>query len=176
MQSRSSEDAPPFRKQPDWIVPISESDGLYLVCRYQEPQFPPPRCAARPPELGAPPCGRQSSSPPPTIAKLQLMLVWGCWPVWMYDPDDGFIDNALPQDLPAYAELVTTFTALQARYNALYRNTPREFSWIGFPSQEEEDQFKSDWYAAVSWLKEAAGEKYIVVDEVDFRPEEEAGA
>ncbi len=126
-----------------------------------------------PAEEETPPCGQQSPSPPPTIVKLQLMLVWGCWPVWMYDPVDGFIDNDLPHDLPSYAELVTTFTALQTRYNALYINTPHEFSWIGFHSQEEEDQFKKDWYAAVSWLKEAAGEKYIVVDEVDFRPEEE---
>lgn len=119
-----------------------------------------------------PECRDHLQPNPPRIINLRLMLVWGCWPVWMYDPIDGFIDQDLPHDLPSYSDLVAAFTDIQTKYNALYLNTPREFSWIGFRSQEEEDQFKENWYATVARLKEAAGEKYIVIDEVDFSTED----
>lgn len=101
------------------------------------------------------------------IVKLRLLLDYSCWPVWMYDDSNDIIDTLLPSDLKqSHPELEALFNSLQDRYDALFLDTPREFSWIGFRSQEDEEQFKKDWFQAVALLKAAADGKYIVVDDV----------
>ena len=100
------------------------------------------------------------------IVKLRLLLDYSCWPVCLYEDSGDIVDTLLPDDLKdSHPELESLFNNLQDRYDALFLDTPREFSWIGFQSQEDEEQFRGDWYKAVAQLKEAAAGKYTVVDD-----------
>lgn len=101
------------------------------------------------------------------IKKIRIMLDYGCYPVWLYDEDNDLIDTLLPEEVRSNAELDAKFDDLQARYEALFVNTSKEFSFTGFQSEEEKNEFLSDWKSAIQDLKIATKGIYEIYDEID---------
>ena len=100
------------------------------------------------------------------LSKIRVMLEYGCYPVWLYDEDGDVIDTLLPEELRSNVELDRKFDDLQDRYEALFINTNKEFSYLGFASQEEKDCFLADWQQAVDELVAAVNGKYPVSNEI----------
>ena len=101
------------------------------------------------------------------IKKIRIMLDYGCYPVWLYDENNDLIDTLLPEEIRSNTELDAKFDDLQARYESLFINTSKEFSFIGFQSEEEKNKFLSDWKSAIQDLKIATKGIYEIYDEID---------
>ena len=99
------------------------------------------------------------------IKRIRVMLEYHCYPVWLYDEDDDVIDTLLPEEL-RNTELDAKFDDLQARYDSLFVNNTKEFSYKGFSSPEEKDKFMSDWQTAYDELVEAVGNRYPITNEI----------
>ena len=93
------------------------------------------------------------------------MLDYKCYPVWLYDENDDIIDTLLPEEL-RNTELDAKFDDLQARYDALFINNKREFTFIGFSSAEEKSKFLFDWQNAFDELVGAVGSLYQISNEI----------
>ena len=100
------------------------------------------------------------------IVKLRLLLDYQCYPVWLYDENGRIVDTLLPEELRNDKELDKKFDDLQARYDNLFINNEREFSFVGFRSEEERKRFFDDWNTAAEELKAKTGGKYEIVDDV----------
>ena len=98
--------------------------------------------------------------------KIRLLLDYPCYPVWLYDDDGGVIDTCLPDELSNDTELDARFTDLQKRYNALFINNKKEFSYIGFQRSDEEKAFYADMLDAIRELKEKLGGRYEIIDDI----------
>ena len=101
------------------------------------------------------------------IKKIRVMLDYGCYPVWLYDEDNDLIDTLLPEEIRSNIQLDAKFDDLQARYEALFINNSKEFSFVGFKTEEEKSKFLSDWNSAVQELRVATNGKYEIQDEID---------
>ena len=99
------------------------------------------------------------------IKRIRVMLEYHCYPVWLYDENDDVIDTLLPEEL-RNTELDAKFDDLQARYDSLFVNNTKEFSYKGFSSPEEKDKFMSDWQTAYDELVEAVGNRYPITNEI----------
>jgi hypothetical protein len=100
------------------------------------------------------------------IKKIRVMLDYGCYPVWLYDEKDNLIDTLLPEELRSNKELDSKFDDLQSRYEALFVNNEKEFSFKGFSSEHEKEKFFIDWQNAVNELISSVNGKYPVIDEI----------
>lgn len=101
------------------------------------------------------------------IKRIRVMLDYGCYPVWLYDEEDDIIDTLLPDELRQNSELDAKFDDLQARYENLFINDGKEFSYYGFKSDEEKQIFLKDWQIAVDELIAAVDGKYPVSNEIE---------
>ena len=100
------------------------------------------------------------------IKKIRVMLDYGCYPIWLYNEDGDLIDTLLPDELRENKELDLKFDNLQERYEALFINNSREFSFVGFKTEEEKKKFISDWKQAIHDLENATTGKYEIIDEL----------
>ena len=73
----------------------------------------------------------------------------------------------LPEELRDDADLDSKFDELQDRYEALFIDDGKRFEYIGFGSEAEKASFLHDWGIAVSELTQKAGDKYIIIDEIE---------
>ena len=100
------------------------------------------------------------------MKEIRLLLDYPCYPVWLYDETGGVIGTGLPDELRDDTELDAKFRDLQKRYNALFINNEKEFSYIGFQSDDEEQAFHADMLDAIRELKEKLNGKYEIVDDI----------
>lgn len=100
------------------------------------------------------------------VKTIRLLLEYGCYPVWLYDEEGGVIDTRLPDELRNDTELDAKLTELQERYEALFVNNEKEFSYSGFKSSDEETAFNTDMLNAIRELKEKLDGKYEIVDDI----------
>lgn len=98
------------------------------------------------------------------MKKIRFMLEYGCEPVWIYD-GDRLINAGLPADLAENAELAAIMKEISAAYDSHFINTPIEFSYKGFSSKEEENEFDKKLVRAIELLKKEAEGKYTIVVE-----------
>lgn len=101
------------------------------------------------------------------IKTLRLMLEYHCYPVWLYDENGEVVDTLLPEELRSDLELDSKFDALQARYDALFIDNEHEFSYKGFRSDEEKEDFLNKWNEAIEELAAKVNGKYLIVDDID---------
>lgn len=102
------------------------------------------------------------------ITKLRLMLDYHCYPVWLYDENGSIVDTLLPEELRSDTELDAKFDDLQERFDALFIDNEHEFSFKGFKTEEEKQQFLKDWQSAVSDLRNKVAGRYEVVDDISL--------
>lgn len=101
------------------------------------------------------------------VKKLRIMLEYHCYPVWLYDEDGDVIDTLLPEELRNDEDLDKKFDDLQARYDALFVDNAHEFTYVGFKSDEQKNQFIQDWLSAVAQLRKKTNGRYEIIDEID---------
>lgn len=85
--------------------------------------------------------------------------------VYGADSDDDIIDTLLPEELRG-TELDAKFDDLQARYEALFINNKKEFTYKGFSSPKEKAKFLSDWQTAYNELEAAVNGRYSMTNEI----------
>ena len=100
------------------------------------------------------------------LKKIRVMLDYRCYPVWLYDEDGDIIDTLLPKELRDDKELYEKFDDLQSRYDALFIDTAHEFTFVGFTSEEQKQDFLADWDRAVLELKKKVNGKYQIIDDI----------
>ena len=98
---------------------------------------------------------------------IRVFPEYGAYPVWLYDEDGDVIDTLLPEELRSDTFLDSLFDDLQERYNALFVDNKREFSFRGFSSEEERDKYIQDWNKAVTLLKERVNPNIPVIEELN---------
>lgn len=99
------------------------------------------------------------------IKKIRVMPDYGCYPVWLYGEDGLVIDTLMPEELRSSAPQAR-FDNLQARYEALFVNTEKEFSYKGFGSSEAKERFLADWQSAYDELERALEGRYPITNEI----------
>ena len=100
------------------------------------------------------------------IVKLRHMPEYGCYPVWLIDEHGCIVDTRLPDELRSDSELDAGFNEIQDRYEALFINDGREFSYIGFSSPAEKERFLRDWHMLVEEITRKTGGRYEIVDDI----------
>ena len=100
------------------------------------------------------------------VERIILMPEYGCYPVWLIDEHGSIIDTRLPDELRADTELDARFNEIADRYEALFINNEREFSYVGFSSPEEKDRFLQDWRALVDEITRKTEGRYEIVDDI----------
>lgn len=101
------------------------------------------------------------------LNRIRLLLDYGCYPVWLYDECGDVIDTLLPEELRNDTELDAKFDDLQRRYDALFIDNPHEFSFVGFKSNDEREQFFNDWHSTVNEFTKKLNGRYTITDEID---------
>lgn len=76
------------------------------------------------------------------MKKIRILLDYPCYPLWVYDEDGDLIDPMLPTELVGYAQIETLLDEIQQTYLSLFVNNKIEFRYVGFRTQEEENEFK----------------------------------
>lgn len=97
--------------------------------------------------------------------KIRLNSEYGCYPVWLYNENDGLIDTLLPYEIRDNNELDIAFNNLQKKFESLFVNDSKEFYYKGFLSKADEEQFLNDWNLATKMLADAVNDKYELIDE-----------
>ena len=93
---------------------------------------------------------------------LKYSLEYRCYPIWNYDQDGVLIDNDLPDELRSDDELDSLLIQLQELFDALFIDTPKEFSTHGFSTETERQNFLALLFASKNLLCQRYGEKYHI--------------
>ena len=93
---------------------------------------------------------------------IKIALEYTCFPVWLYDENDGVIDTDMPPELADDNELRARFSDLQKRFDSTYVDNEKEFAYVGFPSENEKDCFFQDLENAASELEAKCSSEYTV--------------
>lgn len=97
---------------------------------------------------------------------LQIRLEYKCFPIWIYDQNNIFIDNNLPESLIDDNELRNAFSKVQEAYDYLYVDNYNEFTYIGFQSNEQKGGFIDIFNRAIILLKHKVNGNFLVKNNV----------
>ena len=93
---------------------------------------------------------------------LKYSLEYQCYPIWNYNQDGELVDNDLPDELRADTELDSLLLRLQELFNALFVDTPREFSTHGFSTEVKRQEFLTLLFTSKNLLYQRYGSKYHI--------------
>ena len=93
---------------------------------------------------------------------LKISLEYKCFPIWIYDENDVFVDNDLPEDIMQNKELDAKLVKLQEIFDSLYVDTPREFHARNFETEEERMRFLSLLFECKEILETQYGSRYRI--------------
>jgi len=102
---------------------------------------------------------------------IRFMFDYSCYPLWLYDEPSGnesrgtIIGPEPPPELEEYPELETNLDRIRDIYLSLFINTPIEFDYKGFDSEEEQRSFIELVHGTVAMLRDKLGDKYNIVDD-----------
>ena len=102
------------------------------------------------------------------INKIRVMLEYRCYPVWLYDEDGDVIDTLLPEELRNDRNLDKKIDELQSRFDNLFIDNDNEFRFLGFESDEQQEDFLADWDETVSELKRKVNGIYPIIDDIEL--------
>lgn len=100
------------------------------------------------------------------ICYLRLLLEFGQEPLWWYDNDGDVIDVGLIPEWEEDKELNDLMYQLSDEYDALFINTEKEFSYIGFKDDDHQHYFYelADLFAKKLFQKNS--NKYKIVNDL----------
>jgi hypothetical protein len=100
------------------------------------------------------------------ICYLRLLLEFGQEPLWWYDNDSGVIDVGLIPEWEEDKNLCDLLYQLSDKYDALFVNNEKEFSYIGFKDNKHKQSFiaLADLFAAKVYQKNDG--KYKIINDL----------
>ena len=99
---------------------------------------------------------------------LKISLEYNCYPVWIIDSDGDVIDNDLPAEIRCNQELDNLFVKIQEMFDSCFIDTPKEFTAMGFASDEDRRSFLALVKAAEESLRREAEGRYLVENRVNL--------
>ena len=101
--------------------------------------------------------------------QIRLMLNYNCYPIWIYDEHNAFIDNDIVSEITDNPTLCNLLEELQHDFDSLYLNNNREFKYIGFHSEKDKNLFIKKIKTIYNLLLSNLGNKYRITNEIDFK-------
>ena len=102
------------------------------------------------------------------ICYLRLLLEFGQEPLWWYDDDGGVIDVGLIPEWEDDKELNELLYKLSDEYDALFVNTEKEFSYVGFKDNAHKLSFITLADSFVTRIYQKNAGKYKIVNDLDL--------
>ena len=93
---------------------------------------------------------------------IRIKLEYDCFPVWIYNDNNELIENDLPPYLIGDADIDPIFVHIQEIFDSLYLNDGKEFRYIGFRNQEQQELFGKELSLAMNMLKSKLNSEYII--------------
>lgn len=97
------------------------------------------------------------------IQRIKLLLEYGADPIWIEEEDGCEIDEIPPEGL-LNQSLVKMNEEIGDTYTSLFINNEKEFSYIGFPTEEEAHFFAIKLRMFSALVKKVLGDIYIIED------------
>lgn len=96
------------------------------------------------------------------MKKIKIILEYKCYPMWIYNEDNEFIDNDLVGELKDDAEVDSILMNIQETYDKLYEDDEVSFEYEGFKDENEKKKFTLEIQDAIDLIKLKVADKYIV--------------
>lgn len=96
------------------------------------------------------------------MKKIKIILEYKCYPMWIYNEDNEFIDNDLVEELKDDVEVDSILMNIQETYDKLYEDDEVSFEYAGFKDENEKKKFTLEIQGAIDLIKLKVADKYIV--------------
>jgi hypothetical protein len=96
------------------------------------------------------------------MEKIKIKFEYKCFPVWLYDESDNFIENDLPSILVGDIDIDSIFVKLQNEFDSLFKDDGIKFKYIGFNHAISKNEFSKKLDDAIELLQKKVGEKYTI--------------
>lgn len=101
------------------------------------------------------------------MKRIKIKFEYQCFPVWLYDENDSFMDNELPDSLIGDNEIDPVFVSLQEQFDSLYKDDGKEFKYVGFENPAVKNEFLEKLIYAVKLLNEKVGNDYVIENSIN---------
>ncbi|MBP3837168.1 MAG: hypothetical protein J6E31_08750 [Pyramidobacter sp.] len=108
------------------------------------------------------------------MKEIRVFFDYGCLPVWHYNTEDSLGVPELPEKRKHAEELQNIFEEIEERYEALFINTPQEFTYRGFQSEKARQEFHKLYKRGIELLKKDYGADYKLEYDDDLSELDEA--
>jgi hypothetical protein len=103
---------------------------------------------------------------------IKLMFDYKCFPLWIYNDDNEFIGNCLPNELLDESSIVNQLKEVQRIYDALFEDNEIAFKYKGFSDDEKKQEFSTKVREVVGLIKDKIGNFYNVESELNLETSE----
>ena len=102
------------------------------------------------------------------MKKIKIILEYKCYPMWIYNEDNEFIDNDLVDELKDDSELDSILMNIQDMYDKLYEDDELSFKYEGFKDENKKKKFILEIQKVIDLIKLKVNDKYIIENCVDL--------
>ena len=102
------------------------------------------------------------------MKKIKIILEYKCYPMWIYNEDNEFIDNDLVDELKDDSELDSILMNIQDTYDKLYEDDGLSFKYEGFKGENEKKKFILEVQSAIDLIKLKVSDKYAIENCVEL--------
>jgi hypothetical protein len=102
------------------------------------------------------------------MKKIKLKLGYQSFPIWLYDENDNFIENELPNELIGDDDIDPLCVHFQEQIDLLYKNDEYEFKYIGFENLLAKEAFEEKLIQIIKKLDKKVGKKYEILNNIDI--------
>ncbi|MCD8294821.1 MAG: hypothetical protein LUE27_06235 [Clostridia bacterium] len=101
------------------------------------------------------------------ITTIRFLWEYYDFPVWAYDENGHYVPVEEVEEFKTHPDLYDRFASLQRRYDDLFINSPTEFGYAGFRSEEARQAFEKDADEAMQEFIRTAGGRYKIQNDMD---------
>lgn len=102
------------------------------------------------------------------MKKIKIILEYRCYPMWIYNENNEFIDNDLVEELKNDIEVESILMNIQKTYDKLYKDDDVSFEYEGFKDENEKRKFILEIQRAIDLIKLKLANKYIIENCVEI--------
>lgn len=102
------------------------------------------------------------------MKKIKIVLEYKCYPMWIYNEDNEFIDNDLVEELKDDSEVDSILMNIQETYDKLYEDNELNFEYEGFKDENEKKKFTLEIQSAIDLIKLKVADKYTIENCVEI--------
>ena len=98
---------------------------------------------------------------------IRIYMEYGCSPIRIYENGLEVISDTFPAVFIDNGLIRELSIDIEEEYNGLFINDAKMFKYKGFNSENDKAVFLEKLDRLISMVKSVAGDKYVVIDEVD---------